>query len=251
MSPLLNQSREDEAPEDSTIHACSPPLSLGGLTMSRFQWTRTDYFTYFTDGNTNTTHRTADQVWTFQYLGDKRTYNIWVSGTNPQNGHYNAFAKKHLLTWKGGKAKDVETKLANLHESRRVEDFDGYVAHRKKVHSQLSPVGQGQYPIQALGGQGMNAYSTTEDSTLSVVICDLIEPKKLKFAFAKAISALDPVVAGTAYPHVVVNFGDNNCVRRHDFMSNETEETNQITITFYCEARTHTTTTVHVVHCSG
>jgi len=223
--------------------------------MSILQWTRTNYFTYFTDGGSGNTHRTTKQVWTFQYPGDGLTYNIWVSGPNPQpgqQGRHNAFAKKHLLTWHGGKAQkdgdDLAGKLGRLHEKRRVENFDEYVAHRKEVHSQLKE--QDKYPIDALGGQSMNGMKITDESTLSVVICDWISPEKLKYSFAKAIGAQNPVT-NTTYQHVVVTFGDNNCVLRHNFKTNQTEKVNQITITFYCETRYHSEIKAHVVHCEA
>ncbi|UFN47005.1 hypothetical protein LPC08_13305 [Roseomonas sp. OT10] len=214
-------------------------------------WTRTDYFTYFTDGNTGTTHRAGDQVWNFRYPGDRRDYSIWVSGTNPQNGNHNAFAKKHLLTVKGGKSGDLEEKLADIHSNRRLEDIDGYNAKRAKQHSRMSLAGQAQYPTMALGGQAMNTYALGDTtSTLSVVVCDLIPPDKLRYAFAKALSAAN-LQAGQATQHIVVRFGDYACVKRHDFMSNETTDGNTITVTAYCTAINAHGVTAHIVHCSG
>lgn len=221
----------------------------GGRTLS---WTRTDYFTYFTDENTQTSHRAGDQVWNFTYPGDRRQYTIWISGNNPQNGMHNAFAKKHLLTVNGGKSEGLETKLATLHEKRQTQEIDEYNALRAKKASKFTGANQQKFPIKALGGQGIDAMATSVDHTskLSVVVCDLIEPKKLKYAFAKALSTAN-LVANQATHHIVVNFGDNQCVRRHDFATNETTETNQITISAYCVAESQFAVTAHIVHCSG
>ncbi len=215
-------------------------------------WSRNDYFTYFTDGNTQTSHRAGDQVWNVKYPGDGRRYEIWTSGINPQNNMHNAFAKKHLLTVNGGKSDDIETKLATLHEKRQTQEIDEYNALRAKKASKFTAASQLQFPIKALGGQGIDAMATSVDHTskLSVVVCDLIEPQKLKYAFAKALSKAN-MVANQATHHIVVSFGDNQCVRRHDFSTNKTTETNQITVSAYCVMVTHSDVIAHIVHCSG
>jgi hypothetical protein len=222
-----------------------------GTMSGNLTFTRTDYFTYFTDGVSGTTHRASDQVWNVSM--DGTAWIIHVAGPNPQNGRYNSFAKRHLLTFRGGKAEaggeSVDDKLSRLHENRMWENIDGYTAQRHKRRAKLSPANQANYEPGALGPKG-------ESSPLTAVLCDDLSPTQLRMAFAAAMVRArmpptgTPWVAGQQKKNVLVKFSVP-CVLQHDYLENQSDKVKEIKVTVYCQSVAGNTITVHVVHLDG
>ena len=247
--------------------------------------TRTEYFTYITDGGTEIAFRAKDQVWNCTCSGI--AYSIHVSGPNVQPaflGQYNAFAKKHLLTMAGGKAassglsnfntvaeglregdkvkptdakgfdRTVLGKLSGIHTKRQHgEMYDSYAARQDK-HDSMSLASQAQYQVEALGGRAQD-----DIVPLTMVLCDMLAPVELKEAFAKAIVAERKRVGG-AGPNtaltgpnghgVPVIFG-TDCVYQHDSRTNSFNRGSRIRVTIYLHTVTPNSVVAHVVHCHG
>jgi len=243
--------------------------------------TRTDYFTYITDGNDEVTFRAKDQVWNVRVAGID--YTIHVAGPNAQPafaGQYNAFAKKHLLTLAGGKAdgqygtaldqvksgnsreikkgqtlfdRTVTGKLSKIHGQRQHGDMYDYYRARQDRHDELEASSQAQYQVKALGGR-------TQDQTvpLTMVLCDLVAPEELKAAFATAIAverkrtgAMAGVAMTGANNHGVPVLFDVDCVFQHDDVRNTFKRGDCIKVTIYLERCTPDSVVAHVVHCHG
>ena len=214
--------------------------------------TKNKYFTYMSDGNTDAMHRSAVQVWNINHAG--AAYSIYTGGTNPQNGRYNAFCKKHLLTYAGGNAAargdeepgdGIARKMSKIHSNRQFENIDEYTAGRKEKQQALDVGNQADYEINALGAKDENSPNT-------VVLCDDLTPEQLKRAFLSAILKANDAaqwVTGQAR-HVVVGFS-KECVLSHDYMTNGITRKKKIRVTAYCEQWGFNDRKFHIVHCSG
>lgn len=136
------------------------------------QVVRTDYFTYSKDASA-TLHRDSAQVWNVHPVGT-----VWVQGNLPTTfgpGLKTFFAKKHLITFEGGKQSKgskgtPELKAASV-SMKRTKGSLGSSAQKKKK--------------SAIGPK----YGTTLTDTNTVLICDYLVGTELKKIFADACKA--------------------------------------------------------------
>lgn len=244
--------------------------------------TKNDYFTHMQDGDTEYVFRDSQQVWNVKYGGVD--YVSHVSGPNKQPaflGQYNCFAKKHLMTIKGGKRTDgnylnglrnqvggekrikfgsdefdrtVRGKLNSIHEKRTQsedwevgEKFDGYTQKRADRLSNMDPSAGAHYQQGALGGRGIS-----DTTPLTVVLCDLLSADDLKEAFAEAIHGLPKQhkVTGATTEHVRVKFWAK-CVYQHRNSDNDFDRGDTIKVSIYIESASPKKIEAHIVHCSG
>jgi hypothetical protein len=243
--------------------------------------TKNDYFTYIQDGATEYVFRDSDQVWNTRFHGIE--YEIHVSGPNKQPGYgtqYNCFAKKHLMTIKGGKGSDqnyergldnkvggnkrarfgqsvfdatIRGKLHKIHAKRTTskpwatdEGFTDYTGKRAGQRGKMDASSQAHYQQNALGGTGIG-----EVTPLTIVLCDLLTPDDLKEAFAAAIAASRGTSgAGTTLPHVSVAF-PVDCVYQHRNSDNDFDVGSTIEVSIYLHRVEAKKIEAHVVHCSG
>lgn len=136
------------------------------------QVVRTDFFTYSKDA---TPSRNAEQVWNVASVGS-----VWVQGQLPstfgtQTPDKTFFAKKHLITFEGGKqSKGTKgtpaLKAASVSMKRTKLGLGSSAQKKKKV---------------AIGPK----YGTTLTDTNTVLICDYLVGADLKKTFANACKA--------------------------------------------------------------
>ena len=134
------------------------------------QVVRTEFFTYSKDA---TPSRNSEQVWNVHSVGS-----VWVQGELPTTfgpGQKTSFAKKHLITFAGGKQSKKpngtpELKAASV-SMKRTKGTLGSSAQKKKK-KEIGP-----------------KYGSTLTDTNTVLICDYLVGAELKKMFANACKA--------------------------------------------------------------
>lgn len=214
-----------------------------------------DYFTYFFDGNTEGCHRSGTQVKSVSYGGF--TYDIYLAGNYTEGGinKYNAFAKKHLITFRGGKSHAQGGRKADpRHKAEQIlgsrfnnTTLTNYNNKRNNYRATLEQDNQGQYPVRALGG------AVTKKNT--VVICDYIDPNEMWEAFARGLHAKKPWQTGQSKT-ITVDFNlrvtsKDYCVISSNASGIIDEEGTAIRVTAYCANAVGKSATCHIVHFDG
>lgn len=218
-----------------------------------------DCFTSFYDGQTLGTHRSAEQV--RNVTVGRVTYVVHLSGTfdDGTGPRHNAFAKKHLITFKGGHAyeaalgsgggrgTDPRAKAERILGARfNRATLDTYNARRATRQAALSAPNRGQYPANALGG------AVTKRNT--VVVCDYVDPDEMWSAFARGM-AEKRWRSGQAQA-IKVDFqirktSKDYCIISSDASGQVSEEGTSMRVLAHCTSATGNTVEAHVVHFEG
>lgn len=214
-----------------------------------------DYFTYFFDGNTAGCHREAEQV--KSVTKGKFTYHIHLSGqyNDGTTTKHNSFAKKHLITFKGGKGHEKGGRSADPdHKAQGIlahrfnkKTVNAYNLEREAKFNALSADGQGKYAKVALGG------AVTKRNT--VVICDYLDPAELWDAFARGLHEKSPWRAGDKKA-ILVDFklrktSKDYCILSRDASGLVTQEGTAMHVLAHCTEISGKNLTCHIVHFEG
>jgi hypothetical protein len=159
---------------------------------------KNNYFTYSV-GTDGVKHRDSLQVWnvTLTVGSAAKTVSIYVQGSLTGRGFSRDatfFAKKHLLTFAGGKAATAnkgaaEDKMMRIAGKRQKDTLlKGLTGGQKKGKA---PLPSGSLPTK---------YSTTPAKANTIISCDMLTPDALKKAFAEALLAGDGAEAHIELP---------------------------------------------------
>ena len=160
-------------------------------------FTRTDFFTYTTGG-----HRDPTQVWTVTVSGE--SYEIYIQGDVTSVGFPSItethFAKKHLLSFTGGKAATAGTDI--IGKMQRIADKRaraGLTNSQKKDPTKIPDSDKTAYWQKITGKY---AGSVTKKNTFIKV--DAMTPDDLKKVIAEALVAGNGLEAHADFPAAAV-----------------------------------------------
>lgn len=160
-------------------------------------FSRTEYFSYTPDG-----HRETQQVWNVSTGG--KIIAIYIQGSVAGLGFPSItethFAKKHLLSFKGGKAskagQDITAKMQRIADKRA---RTGLTNSQKKDLSKI-----GDATKEAYWTQITNKYAGSVTKKNTFIKVDAIKPDELRSLIANALLAGNGTEAHVDFPAAAV-----------------------------------------------